>query len=134
VPHLLRLIDDPDIAIRVVAIDVAVTMPDDAFTALRPRLVELLKSDQLELRVASACAFSQRKDPISAPILLEFWKQDKPPIDENHGSRVSQAVYRLAGEGVSLSYQSHTWGPKNPQNAQSIARFEAWIARNPPAK
>jgi hypothetical protein len=120
------LLENKDPRVVRAGVHIAFRLSDASFNGVRPRLQELLASDDLELKLDTASGFAARRDPVCANALLELL--NRPSVPPNTDWRVMQALSSLADS--TFNYDIHHWGPANPQNQRAIKQFQVWLIRS----
>jgi HEAT repeat protein len=122
-PLIPKLLDDTDARVSQIGVRLAVRAPAEKYQVVRPSLVKLLSSTDVQSRIDAAARLAAAQDPLAAPVLLEYVKQAS--LEPRHRSRVMQAVRALLGTQVRFNMAS--WGT----DTLVITQLEDWIKSHP---
>jgi hypothetical protein len=120
------LLGDTDLRVVRAGVHIAFHLSGESFGAVRPKLLDLLGSADLDVKLDTACGFAAARDPICGRTLIEFLRM--PSVPPNTDWRVMQAISKLADS--TFNYDIHHWGPENPRNQQAIQQFHLWLVRS----
>jgi hypothetical protein len=155
---LPKLMHDPDLQIKMLAIKSAFTLSAEDFPQIHDTLVTALLDPDPRVRLEIADGLATQRDMAAAQPLLDFLKASAAPksvyfpftrvsptapsapgqrgrispmTESDGGLKVLMAIGRLMdSRGRRLSYNTARWGPDDPQNLAAIDEFENWIRNN----
>ncbi|HEY2411397.1 MAG TPA: HEAT repeat domain-containing protein [Pirellulaceae bacterium] len=127
-PYVERLLKDEDSRVRKQAANIGFCMNHDDYSIVRPLLIPSTRDENFEVRSFVAKCFAQRRDPICAPVILGFLKDDSISFDQQWN--YVQDVQQLMRRHLRCNIEPDKWRfNKAAWKQDAIAQFTEWIER-----
>lgn len=129
-PHVRRLLDDPDAQVRWLAVNRAFAFKN-RFEQFKPRLLKALNDRDEFVSYVAASAFVRRNDAVAAPTLLRLLQS--PTSSLSVKSAVADDVRRLMGHSFNYAVDGSVVPQPNivQMNQFALEKFAQWIQQHP---